>query len=71
MSFRRIFEVRYATDSCFIIRFYTSNFNPLVGIAQLKLGKILPHINEFQSALSHIREAGDILKVKKILNLKK
>lgn len=51
----------------FIIRFYTSNYNPLVGIAQLKLGKILPHVNEFQSAINHIREAGDILKVKKIL----
>lgn len=29
----------------------------------MKLGKIYPHLNEFQEALSHIREAGDILKV--------
>jgi hypothetical protein len=35
----------------------------LVGIAQLKLGKIYPHLNEFQTALRHTREAGEVLKV--------
>lgn len=44
-------------------RHYTSQFNPLAGLVHLKLGKIYPHLNEFQEALSHIREAGDILKV--------
>lgn len=47
----------------FFFRYYTSEFNPLVGIAQLKIGKIYPHLNEFQSAIHHIREAGDVLKV--------
>lgn len=50
-------------DFTSIFRYYTSNYNPLVGIAQLKLGKILPHLNEFQTAINHLREAGDILKV--------
>lgn len=46
-----------------IFRFYTSEYNPLIGIDLLKLGKILPHVNEFQSAITHIRNAGDVLKV--------
>lgn len=44
-------------------RYFTSQFNPLAGLVHLKLGKIYPHINQFQESLSHIREAGDILKV--------
>lgn len=51
------------TFDFFLFRHYTSQFNPLVGIAELKLGKIYPHLNEFQTALSHLREAGDVLKV--------
>jgi hypothetical protein len=27
------------------------------------LGKIYPHLNEFQTALHHIREAGDVLRI--------
>lgn len=49
--------------SLFYFRYYTSDFNPLVGIAHLKLGKIYPLLNEFQTALHHLREAGDCLKV--------
>ena len=48
---------------CFIFREYTSTYNPLVGIAELKIGKIYPHLNEFQTALTHLRDAGDIIKV--------
>lgn len=44
-------------------RYYTSEFNPLVGLCSLKLGKILPHLNEFQNALTRLRESSDILKV--------
>ncbi|CAG9810288.1 unnamed protein product [Chironomus riparius] len=44
------------------LSFYTSPLNPLVGIDHLKLGKIYPHLNEFQTAIHHIREAGDVLK---------
>lgn len=44
-------------------RYYTSQFNPLAGLVHLKLGKIYPHLNDFQTALSHIRDAGEILKV--------
>lgn len=47
----------------FIFRYYTSDYNPLIGIAQLKLGKIYPNLNEFQTAISHLREAGDVLKI--------
>lgn len=50
-------------DIEFTCRSYSSNYNPLAGLAELKLGKILPHLNEFQQSLHHIREAGDILKV--------
>lgn len=46
-----------------IFRFYTSEYNPLIGIDLLKLGKILPHLNEFQAAISRIRDAGDVLKI--------
>jgi hypothetical protein len=46
-----------------IFSFYTSPLNPLVGIDHLKLGKIYPHLNEFQTAIHHIREAGDVLKL--------
>ena len=27
------------------------------------MGKIYPHLNEFQTAIHHIREAGDVLKI--------
>jgi hypothetical protein len=47
----------------FASRFYTLEFNPLVGLCSLKLGKILPHLNEFQSALSCLRESAEVLKV--------
>jgi hypothetical protein len=43
--------------------YFTSPFNPLIGVDQLKLGKILPHLSQFQTALHHIREAGDVLRV--------
>lgn len=46
-----------------IFRHYTSEYNPLIGIDLLKLGKILPHLNEFQAAIRHIRDAEDVLKV--------
>jgi hypothetical protein len=46
-----------------IFSYYTSPLNPLVGIDHLKLGKIYPHLNEFQKAIHHIREAGDVLKL--------
>jgi hypothetical protein len=46
-----------------IFSHYTSPLNPLVGIDHLKLGKIYPHLNEFQTAIHHIREAGDVLKL--------
>lgn len=29
----------------------------------MKLGKIYPLLNEFQTAIHHLREAGDVLKV--------
>lgn len=46
-----------------IFRYHTSPLNPLVGIDNLKLGKIYPHLNEFQTAIHHIREAGEVLKI--------
>jgi hypothetical protein len=57
-------KLRSSTDLyCSPSRYYTSEFNPLVGLCSLKLGKILPHLNEFQNALTRLRESSDILKV--------
>lgn len=49
----------------FIFRFYTTELNPLIGLAELKLGKICATnaVSDFRTSLRHLREAGDVLKI--------
>lgn len=56
---------RFEGTSFFIFRFYTTELNPLIGLAELKLGKICATnaVSDFRSSLRHLREAGDVLKI--------
>lgn len=44
-------------------RKYTFPNNPLIGIIQLKLGKIYLYLDQLQLAIHHFREAADVLKI--------
>lgn len=42
---------------------FTFPNNPLLGIIQLKLGKINLYLEQYQLAIHHLREAADVLKI--------
>lgn len=44
-------------------RKFTFPNNPLLGIIQLKLGKINLYLDQLQLAIHHLREAADVLKI--------
>lgn len=44
-------------------RKYTFPNNPLIGIIQLKLGKIYLYLDQLQLAIHHFREAANVLKI--------
>ena len=58
-----IIESSYLNNGLLLFSVFTFEYNPLIGLIHLKIGKILMHLEEFESALDELKAASKILKV--------